>query len=215
MSKRSSRKTVRFEFHPLTRERWTDFVALFGPRGACGGCWCMAWRLARKDFDRGKGAGNRLAMQTLVEAGESPGILAYRDGRPIGWCAVAPREAYAALARSRVLAAVDKTPVWSVTCFFVAKDFRRQGVTVKLLRAVVDFVRERGGRVVEGYPVEPYADEMPAAFAWTGLAAAFKQAGFQECARRSKTRPIMRFELRPRRGQSGKSAALPARRTKR
>jgi hypothetical protein len=88
-------------------------------------------------------------------------------------------------------------------------------VTVKLLHAAVDFVRERGGRVVEGYPVEPYADEMPAAFAWTGLAAAFQKAGFKECARRSKARPIMRFELRPKRGLSGKAAARPARGAKR
>jgi GNAT superfamily N-acetyltransferase len=198
-SKQRNRPVVRFECHPLTRERWSDFEALFGPRGACGGYWCMAWRLARKDFDRGKGAGNRLEMQTLVEAGESPGILAYCDGRPIGWCAVAPREVYVALARSRVLAPVDETPVWSVTCFFVAKDFRRQGVTVKLLRAAVDFVRERGGRVVEGYPVEPHSDDMPAAFAWTGLAAAFQRAGFKESASSSKARPIMRFMLRSKR----------------
>ena len=208
---RRGRSTARFEFHPLTRERWADFAELFGPRGACGGCWCMAWRLARKEFDHGKGDGNRLAMQALVEAGESPGIVAYHDGRAVGWCAVAPRAEYAALARSRVLAPVDETPVWSVTCFFVAKDFRRQGVTVKLLRAAVEFVRERGGRVVEGYPVEPYSDAMPAAFAWTGLAAAFRTAGFKECAQRSAARPIMRYVLRAKRGKSVKSAARPKR----
>ena len=111
----------------------------------------------------------------------------------------------------RGLAPLDETPVWSVTCFFVAKDFRRQGVTVKLLRAAVEFVRERGGRVVEGYPVEPYSDAMPAAFAWTGLAAAFRKAGFKECARRSAARPIMRYVLRAKRGKSVKSAARPKR----
>ena len=85
-TERRGRSKARFEFHPLTHERWADFAELFGPRGACGGCWCMAWRLARKEFDHGKGGGNRLAMQALVEAGESPGVLAYCDGRPVSLC---------------------------------------------------------------------------------------------------------------------------------
>src|ERR1041384_986969 len=98
-------------FEPLTPERWDDFKTLFGPKGACAGCWCMLWRLKRSDFDRGKGAGNRAAMRKLVKAGAEPGILAYRDGEPIGWCAVAPREDYSALERSRVLKKVDEQPV--------------------------------------------------------------------------------------------------------
>jgi hypothetical protein len=68
-----------------------------------------------------------------------------------------------------------------------------------MLKAAVEFVRERGGQVVEGYPVEPKKDNMPAAFAWTGLASAFVKAGFKECVRRSETRPIMRHEIRLRR----------------
>src|SRR6185295_9399969 len=157
----------------------------------------MIWRLSRAEFDRNKGAGNRAAMQKLVRTGTSPGILGYLDGEPVGWCAVAPRDDYPALERSRVLKKVDATPVWSISCLFVRKDCRKRGVSVALLRAALDFVRERGGKIVEGYPVEPKKDEMPAVFAWTGLASAFLQAGFVECARRSETRPIMRFEVKP------------------
>jgi GNAT superfamily N-acetyltransferase len=90
---------------------------------------------------------------------------------------------------------VDEEPVWSVVCFFVTKEHRRSGVSVKLLKAAIDFVRERGGRVVEGYPIEPKKDQ-PDAFVWTGLAAAFRKAGFREVERRSETRPIMRYEIR-------------------
>jgi GNAT superfamily N-acetyltransferase len=178
--------------HPLTPERWADLELLFGPRGACGGCWCMVWRLRRADFERGKGDGNRAAMRELVDGGAVPGLLGYVAGAPVGWCAVAPREEYPALARSRVLQPVDAEPVWSISCLFVAKEFRKRGVSVALLRAAVEHVRSRGGTVVEGYPVEPTQDTMPAAFAWTGLASAFLKAGFREVARRSATRPIMR-----------------------
>lgn len=178
---------------PLTPDRWGDFEALFGERGACGGCWCMLWRWARADFEAGKGDGNRAAMKALVEAGHTPGILAYRDGRPVGWCSVAPREDFPALARSRVLKAVDDTPVWSVSCLFVLPACRGQGVSVELLKAAGRFVAGRGGTVVEGYPVEPRTPTMPAPFAWTGLAAAFLRAGFREHRRGSATRPVMRL----------------------
>jgi len=179
--------------HPLTPDRWDDFETLFGARGACGGCWCMLWRLSRSEFEQNKGDGNRAAIKALVDAGEVPGILGYVRKEPVAWCAVAPRLSYPALERSRVLKKIDDAPVWSVSCLFVRKDYRRQGLSVQLLRAAVEHVGRQGGRIVEGYPVEPQKDDMPAVFAWTGLASAFLAAGFTECARRSDTRPIMRF----------------------
>jgi GNAT superfamily N-acetyltransferase len=183
-------------FHPLTPERWPDLEQLFGPRGACGGCWCMVWRLTRSRFEQQKGSRNKEAMKRIVAAGEVPGIIAYAEGVPIGWCAVAPRDAYPVLARSRVLKPIDEESVWSISCFFVRREHRHRGVTVELLKAAVKHVRKHGGSIVEGYPVEPKRDEMPPVFAWTGLPSAFLQAGFVECARRSPTRPIMRRVLR-------------------
>jgi GNAT superfamily N-acetyltransferase len=183
------------KFHPLTADRWSDFEELFGERGACGGCWCMWWRLKRSEFERRKGEGNKQAMKAIVDSGEVPGLLAYAGGKPVAWCSVAPREQYPALERSRILKRIDDAPVWSVVCFFVEKSYRNKGMTVKLLRAAIEYVRQQGGKIVEGYPVEPRKERMPAAFAWTGLASAFKRVGFVECLRRSETRPIMRFYL--------------------
>lgn len=195
------RDDLPLEFHPLVNARWSAFETLFGERGACGGCWCMWWRLKRSEFERQKGSANKRSMRNLVASGEVPGILAYAEGEPIGWCAVAPRESYPVLERSRVLKRMDDEPVWSVTCLFVKKERRNQGVSVRLLRAAIEYVKERGGTVVEGYPVEPKRARMPDAFAWTGLASAFKQAGFVECARGSQTRPIMRFRIKKQRAR--------------
>jgi GNAT superfamily N-acetyltransferase len=185
----------RLEFRPLTTERWRDLERLFGERGACGGCWCMFWRLKRSEFDKKKGAGNRRALKKIVDADEQPGILAYANDEPVGWCAVAPRESYPVLENSRVLKRIDDEPAWSVPCFFIAKPFRRRGVSAELLKAAVEHARKRGARILEGYPVQPKKSRIPDVFAYTGLPSAFRKAGFVEVERRSPTRPIMRCRL--------------------
>lgn len=183
------------EIHPLDRNRWDDFERLFGVHGACGGCWCMWWKLTHKGFERQKGEGNRKAMMSRVQSGESPGLLAYEEGTAIGWCAVEPRERFPRLNRSRILARIDELPVWSVVCFFVNRHHRGRGLTVQLLRAAIEHVRHQGGTMLEGYPVDPNSNRIPEVFAYHGLAAAFKRVGFEECLRRSKTRPIMRYRI--------------------
>jgi GNAT superfamily N-acetyltransferase len=187
------------DFHPLTRARFADFAKLFGTKGACGGCWCMWWRLPKAEFEKGRGALNRRRMRDRVARGDAPGIppgiLAYEGSEPIGWCAVAPRDEYPRLDSSRVLARLDAEPVWSIGCLFVAKARRGRGVSAALLRAAAEFAASRGAEVVEGYPVDSKASKMPDAFAWTGLASAFLAVGFEEVARRSATRPIMRISL--------------------
>ena len=193
-------KAPALRFHPLTPARWPDFESLFGPRGACAGCWYMWPRTTRAEFARGKGAGNRRALKRLVARGSVPGLIATVGGEPAGWCALGPRSVYSRLARSRVLEPVDERPVWSILCFFVARPFRRQGMTVKLLREAWRYAARGGAEILEGYPVEPGSGKTADAFAWTGLASAFRRAGFREATRRSPTRPMMRRALRRRRG---------------
>ena len=177
--------SLHLSFRPLTRETWREFEQLFGEKGACGGCWCMYWRLNRPNFESGKGAGNRAAMKRLASSRNSPGLLAYADEKPVGWCAVAPREEYVRLERSRILQRLDDAPVWSVVCLFVAKPYRGRGVSAALLKAASEFARERGCRLLEGYPVEPKQSRVPDVVAWTGVRSAFKKAGFEEAGRRS------------------------------
>jgi GNAT superfamily N-acetyltransferase len=172
---------------PLTHDRWNDLEKLFGPRGACGGCWCMWWRQLRSEFEKNKGELNRRAFREIVRSGEEPGLLAYEDGQPVGWVCVGPRERFSALERSKVLARVDDHPVWSVVCFFIAKKARRRGISGVLLTAAVDFARQKGAKIVEGYPVPVKGGKTPDPFAWTGLESIFEQAGFQVAIRRGKT----------------------------
>ena len=181
---------------PLTPSRWSDLETLFGERGACGGCWCMWWRLPRSAWIEGKGEPNRRAFATRVASGPPPGLLAYRDGRPVGWCAVTPRAELPVLDRSRNLRPIDDRDAWCVSCLFVHRDARGGGVAVALLEAASNFARAHGATLLEGYPVDPLEGKrMPAAFVWTGTLALFRRAGFVEIARRAPTRPIVRREL--------------------
>jgi len=153
----------------------------------------MLWRLSRSKWQQQLGEKNRKSLKRIVDSGEVPGILAYADGKPMGWCAVAPRETFQLLERSRIMGKVDEKPVWSVVCFFVAKPFRQKGMSVAILKAAAEYAGKKGAKIVEGYPIEPKKDRMPDVFANTGLASAFRQAGFKEVLRRSETRPIMRY----------------------
>ena len=193
--------TTRLTFEPVTPERWRDFEALFGARGACAGCWCMFFRGTRAVYKNNQGAGNKRRMKKIIMGGETPGIIAYRVTEPVGWCAIAPRETYAALERSKIMAPVDDKSVWSVTCLFIRKEFRRRGVSVRLLDAAAKYAASRGARIVEGYPVEARSPDEPDPFMHQGPASAFRRARFEEVARRSPSRPVMRLAVRPPRGR--------------
>ena len=185
----------RLKFYPATPSRWGDLEELFGANGACGGCWCMFWRLPRKEYEQHKGNDNKKALQRLVEDSQKPGILAYSGNEPVGWCAVAPRPVYVALERSRILKPLDDEPVWSISCLFVRKDFRRQGVSSQLLRAAAELASKQGAKIVEGYPTDPASEKSADPFLWHGVTSAFLAAGFKEVARRSTSRPIMLLGL--------------------
>ncbi|HEY6504704.1 MAG TPA: GNAT family N-acetyltransferase [Chitinophagaceae bacterium] len=189
-----------FTFQPLGPATWNDFVELFGDKGACGGCWCMTWRLKAADYEKQKGEGNKKAMQQLVKKKKPLGILAFGENKAVGWCAVAPGSEYIRLKTSRVLKPVDDQPVWIVSCFFIQKNFRNKGLSTLLLKAAIDFAISKGANIIEGYPIDPKPPpvgevrrELPDVFAWTGLSSTFKKAGFSEVTRRSETRPIMRI----------------------
>jgi GNAT superfamily N-acetyltransferase len=184
-----------YRFYPLTMEKWSDFESLFGPRGASGGCWCMYWRVPRREFTKGQGEPFRQAMRGLVEAGTVPGLLAY-DGRDaVGWISIGKREEFILLKQSRVLAPVDDEPVWSIVCFYIAKAYREKGLMLPLINAAVEYAAEHRAKIVEAYPMDPYK-HLSEMSAYYGITPVFENAGFVEAARRSEHHPVMRKVLK-------------------
>lgn len=189
-------RTDNFSFHLLTPDRWKDFVKLFGLKGACAGCWCTYWILKRSEYDRMRKTGEtKKYFKKIVNGKTPPGILAYDNETAIGWCAIQLRENYPVLGNSIVLAPVDDKKVWSIVCFYINSKYRRMGLTTLLIKESVKFAKSEGAKIVEGYPVEPKKVTAPV-FIYTGIASAFTRAGFREVARRSETRPVMRYYLK-------------------
>ncbi len=183
------------EVHPLTSERWPDLEAVFGPNGATSGCWCIWFRQTNAGYERDRGEPNRQALRAIVESGAVPGLLAYVDGVPAAWVAVEPRDRYPRLARSRVTKPVDEQEAWAIPCFLTHRGFRGLGLQARLLEAAAAWAAGHGARLLEGYPVEPPRDRVDDAAGFHGFASTFAACGFEEVARRTPTRPIMRRPL--------------------
>jgi ribosomal protein S18 acetylase RimI-like enzyme len=184
---------------PLTPERWPDLVELFGRPGGSivRGCWCMYYRKSGGGAAAADGPRNRTALKRLVDRGTVPGLIGYREDRPVAWLSLGPRENYAKLQRSPVMKPVDDRPVWSIVCFYVDRRERGRGTAEAMLRAGIDYARTQGVRLVEAYPVDK-AVRSSDDFMFYGAKSMYDRAGFREVARRTPTRPVMRRALRPR-----------------
>jgi GNAT superfamily N-acetyltransferase len=189
------------EIRPVTADCWDELAAFFGPSGAFSHCWCTWWRQTAGEFSSGieaDGAGNRALMRQIVAAGSEPGLLAYRDGKPVGWVSVAPRAQYGRILRSRRIGpdpeeAADQR-VWSVVCFWIPRSERGKGIATELVDGAVARARERGARTLEAYPVEA-GGRQPAANLFTGTLAMFQRAGFREVNRPRGAQLVVRLEL--------------------
>ncbi len=169
----------RLDVVPATPERWSDIVALLGGDGERG-CWCQAWRGSDSPLGRGEPARNRIHLEAQVTSSDfAPGLIAYLDGQPVGWCGLGPRAAMPRLARSRTIPAVDDLPVWSIGCFKIRVGYRRRGVAKALLAGAIAYARDMGAPAVEAYPIDPEGSRIDVGFGFVGFASMFEAAGFR------------------------------------
>jgi GNAT superfamily N-acetyltransferase len=185
---------------PLTPERWDDLAALFQEGGDPKWCWCQFYRERGLDWSNSSAADNRERLASLTRTGPAPGLVAYRDGRAVGWVSLAPRPAFDRLKYAKVLAPVDDQPVWSIVCFVVSRTARGSGVATALLDGAIDWARGQGATMLEAYPADTGGQKIPAANAYHGTLSMFESAGFEVVARRqanktTKVRPIVRRRL--------------------
>ena len=193
MKKIGTAELNRLTFEPLSKTNWEKFTELFGEKGACANCWCMFYRLGKKEYEAGqKNGGNKKAMMEIVSSGKPAGLLGMLDEMAIAWCAFAPREDFTKLERSRIHKRIDDKPVWSIPCLFIHKNFRDSGVSGAILKGAINYARENGIKIIEAYPVIPVNGRIPNTFAWYGLYRTFEKSGFSIVDRKSENRPMVR-----------------------
>jgi len=187
-------RRVRFRVRPLTPDLWPALQDLFGRAGASNGCWCMYWRLGPAYKDRPREQ-NRTDFRSRVLAGPPPGLLAFDGELAAGWCQLTARSELAYLEQARLTRPVDGVPVWTISCFYVRRRYRRQGVSAALLSAAIRAAHQAGAPALEAYPVDC---AVPGATSnlYTGVASVFARAGFKTVLQRAPHRPIMRHDLK-------------------
>ena len=195
MEVRSRHKKGSLSFEELTSATWKKYETLMGEKGGCGNCWCMFFRLPYKEFQANKPDGNKILAKKLVNKGRPVGLIASLGEQPVGWIALAPREDYMKLENSRSFKPIDDKPVWSITCFFVKKECRHQGLSNQLIKGAVAFARKKKIKVLEAYPAIPYADNVPHPFLWVGVLSSFEKNGFEVVRQSSKSRAMVRLEV--------------------
>lgn len=177
--------------HPLTEDLLPALESLFGDGGAASRCFCMYWRIGAAYRSR-PAAENRADFSELVRSGPPPGLLAFDGDLSVGWCQLTPRDALPRLDRTWRLKRVDDLPVWSLSCFYIRKGYRKRGVTAVLIDTAVDTARHAGAPALEAYPLDA---RLTPSTSFTGYASTFERAGFTAVARHAPARPIMRYEF--------------------
>jgi GNAT superfamily N-acetyltransferase len=185
---------MKFTVRTLTPDLWPALEDLFGKNGASNGCWCMYWRLG-PEYRKRPREKNRNAFRKIVIQGPPPGLLAFDGETAVGWCQLTLRDDLGWLKRKPVLGRVDALPVWSISCFFVRRGYRRQGVMSSLIAAALNAARRAHAPALEAYPVDT-ARRGSTSNVFTGTTSAFERLGFKTVARRTVTRPVMRHDLK-------------------
>jgi GNAT superfamily N-acetyltransferase len=191
---------LKIEYKELKPSMWKDVEKLFGPKGACAGCWCIFWRLPKggKLWDETRGLKAKRMLHNLVKKGEAKSILAYADGVPAGWLTFGPRIDFPKLETAKAYKIDDADKVWSLPCFFIPPPYRNKGIGRGLLAAAVQAAKKQKAKILEGYPV-PLTKEgkkLPATFSWTGPLKLFEEFGFKIIQRESYSRPLVRKNLK-------------------
>ena len=192
-----------FSWRPANEATTADVETVFDAGGART-CRCQALKVAGwiwRDSTQEQRDAALVEQTGCGTPGPTSGLVGYVDGEPAGWVAVEPRENYPKIwSRRQPWMRMDPelVGVWSVTCFVVRKGFRREGLTYELAAATVEYARQQGARVLEGYPTEqPAGKTVIWDEASVGLLQVFLDAGYEVVSSPTLRRRVVRHPLTP------------------
>lgn len=182
-------------FAPLTPDFWPVFERFFAAQSETNNCWCMWWRVPAPEIGARNRDALRSAFRQRVADGPPPGLMALDGEAPVGWVQVTPRRDVPRFNRGRVSkpdGAADPDRVWALSCFFVAKPYRRTGLMTRLAEAACGFAAGAGADAVEAAALKP-RPALQRSDGFVGMAPALERAGFRAVEDRSDVRVLMRW----------------------
>jgi GNAT superfamily N-acetyltransferase len=193
------------EIVPATPDRWDDVQTVFGLRGGAHHCQCQRIRLGDRAWwylsVEERGHHLREQLDAGPDAPTTGALVAYDDGEPAGWVAVAPRTEFVRYRGSQVPWAgrhedKDDDGVWAVTCFAIRKGYRGRGLMYPLAMATIDFARRHGASALEAYPmITQPGKQITWGELFVGARQVFEDAGFREVTHPSPRRVVMRIDF--------------------
>jgi len=169
--------------HDVTPDRVGDYQSFFDHdafRDFPGwqSCYCMETHRTQTDEEWAvrKAADNRGDMTKSIGKGDVTALLAYVDGRPVGWCNYGETTRLNGVMHRFGLNAAEQQGVGSLACFVIAAPYRQHGVASALLESALERLRARGVKTAEAYPVK----ELKSAQSnYRGPLSMYLQAGFE------------------------------------
>lgn len=185
---------------PATIRRWDDVQHALTGGGDGASCQCIWPMLSNKDWSATTRAQRTEMLRAELDAGPPPGLIAYVDGAAAGWIRIGPRTAQTRIPRTRIIAKstaepLDDPGVWAVTCFVVRREHRGMGLNGMLLDAAVEFARDAGARLIEGYPIDTGGAPVRSNDLYHGALSTFLRAGFVEAATMKPGRALVTLDL--------------------
>lgn len=184
---------------PLQPDTFEAFARLVEKHnGVWGGCWCLSFHPRYPERGQSQ-AGNRALKMRLVEEGQAHAALVFDGDQAVGWCQFgSPEELPNITHRKEVEEPQVQPPDYRITCFFVDRDRRRDGVAAVALDGALDLIAEAGGGVVEAYPYDIGEKKVSSSFLYNGTRTLFEQAGFEYERPKGKNHCVMRITIEPR-----------------
>jgi len=143
----------------VTPDRVPDYQSFFDHDAfrdypAWQSCYCMETHRTQTDeaWAVRTAKDNRRDMTEGIEQGDVTALLAYVDGKPVGWCNYGETTRLNGVMHRFGLNVAEQQGVGSLACFVIASQYRKHGVASALLDAAIERLRARGVRVAEAYP---------------------------------------------------------------
>jgi GNAT superfamily N-acetyltransferase len=183
-----------YTIKPLDSETWDAFGRLLDKHKGAGfgtGCWCTWFHPRAETGD--KAETGRDCKERLVREGKAHAALVFDGDVAVAWCQFGPPAELPNIHHRRDYeAGLVSLPDYRLTCIFVDRNNRREGLARVAVEGALELIAQAGGGVVEAYPHDTAGKQMSSTFLYNGTRSMYEKAGFEYERPKGKNNCVMR-----------------------